>query len=273
MGGYLCESNRTMIVKPSIFVSKLRSVLFTITNRIDNNNNADYVTNGEECFLNGYFSFLSDAVTLFDVGGNIGEYSQMLIATSNNKNLNYSLHIFEPTSSCFETLKKKYGSNKSVCLNNVGLSDSNKNAFIYYDSEKSGFASLYKRELSIENVQMDKKELISLIRMEEYIEKNNIKHIDFMKIDIEGHEISAFEGMGKYLNSDFVKAIQFEYGGVNLDSKTTLREIFRVLENAGFTICKIMKRGIEVRPYIIQMENYQYANYVAISKKIFPSLK
>jgi FkbM family methyltransferase len=273
MGRYLCESKKTMILNQSKIKSTLRSILFTISTRFDNNNNADYYTNGEESFLNELFSFLAGPLTLFDVGGNIGEYSKILITKATNKRINYSLHIFEPTRSCFTLLKEKYGSNNNVYLNNVGVSNSSEEAYIYYDSEKSGFASLYQRDHSIHNVALDKKEMISLIRLEEYIEKNHIDKIDFMKIDIEGHEISAFIGMGKYLNSDFIKVIQFEYGGVNVDSKTTLRDSYKVLESAGFIICKIMKRGIEVRPYKIQMENYQYANYVAISNKIFPLLK
>lgn len=261
-----------MIHKQPRIRTKLRSVLFTIFNRIENNNNANFFKNGEERFLNDYFATLSGPVTLLDIGGNIGEYSEIIVSQCHNRNINYSLHIFEPTQSCFSLLEKKFKSNKRVHLNNIGASDSITSAYIYYDAEESGFASLYQRDLSSAKINFNKKEKVSLIRLDNYFEKNDITLIDFMKIDIEGHEIAAFKGMGKYLNGDFIKAIQFEYGGVNLDSKTTLCEIYNILEGSGFVICKIMKKGIEVRPYSTQMENYQYSNYVAISSKILQSL-
>ncbi len=256
-----------------ILKTKIRSIFFTSFNRLENNNNADFHTNGEESFLKDYFSSLSEKVTLFDIGGNIGGYSEILIRQCAKRGLDYSLHIFEPTRSSFEILKEKFSKDKNVYLNSAGVSDSKTSAQIYYDAEKSGFASLYLRDLSAFNVNMNKKEKISLVRLDGYIRKHKITVIDFLKIDIEGHELAAFRGMGKYLNGDFIKAIQFEYGGANLDSRTTLHDLYQTLQQAGFVIAKIMKHGVEIRPYSLNMENYQYANYVAFSKKFFPSLQ
>jgi hypothetical protein len=104
--------------------------------------------------------------------------------------------------------------------------------------------------------------------MDEYIESKNIKHINFIKIDIEGHELRAFEGFGKYINGDFIDYIQFEYGGANLDSHTSLMEIYKFLESRGFLIAKVMRNGLEIRSYKPFMENFNYANYVAISKRV-----
>ncbi len=257
----------------SHILSRVRSIFFTLFNRVENNNNAEFSTNGEEKFLEDYFSSLSGAVTLFDVGGNIGGYSEILVRQCVKRNLEYSIHVFEPTRSCFSILKEKFLNNEHIHLNNVGVSDSSTTSEIYYDAEKSGFASLYQRDLSSVNVQMNNHETISLILLEDYLTKNNIGTIDFLKIDIEGHELAAFRGMGKYLSGDRIKAIQFEYGGANLDSGTTLRELYHTLETAGFTLAKIMKNGVEIRPYTLRMENYQYANYVAFSKKFFPSVQ
>jgi len=240
---------------------------------LENNNNAEFSSNGEEKFLEDYFSSLTGRVTLFDVGGNIGGYSEILVKQCVKRNLDYSIHVFEPTQSCFSILKNKFSNNSHVHLNNVGVSDSTATTEIFYDAEKSGFASLYQRDLSSVNVQMNNHETISLIRLEDYLSKKNIGTIDFLKIDIEGHELAAFHGMGKYLSGDRIKAIQFEYGGANLDSGTTLRELYQTLETAGFMLAKIMKNGIEVRPYSLRMENYQYANYVAFSKKFFPTFQ
>jgi FkbM family methyltransferase len=257
--------------KTPAFLSRLRSILFTLFNRLENNNNADFHTNGEKHFLNDFIHTLHGDIVLFDVGANVGGYSKILIDLCKQHHLHYTLHLFEPTQSCFATLKQLFTSEERIHLNNVGVSDARLSTEIFYDAEQSGFASLYKRDQSLMNVQMNKSETISLVRLDEYISQNNIQRIDFLKIDIEGHELAAFRGLGKYLNGDFIKAIQFEYGGSNLDSGTTLRQLYHELENGGFTIFKVMKKGIEQRTYRLSMENYQYANYVALSKTFLPS--
>lgn len=77
----------------------------------------------------------------------------------------------------------------------------------------------------------------------------------------------AFKGFGPYLNSNFITAIQFEYGGANLNSHTTLMEIYTLLEDRGFEIFKIKPKYLQRRKYHPLMENYFYSNYVAISKE------
>lgn len=251
-----------------VHTSRLNSILFTLFNRLENNNNADFHTNGEERFLNDYLHSLSGRVTLFDVGANVGGYAEILVEQCRHQQLHYSLHLFEPTASCFEVLKKKFSSDANIKLNNVGVSDVHTTAELYYDAERSGFASLYKRDLSSAHAVMNKQETITLRRLDEYIERHNIQQIDLLKIDIEGHELAAFRGLGKYLRADFIRAIQFEYGGANLDSGTTLRQQYQLLTDAGFQLFKIMKHGIERRAYQLSMENYQYANYVALSPAV-----
>lgn len=203
---------------------------------------------------------------MFDIGANVGEYSSMIEEKS--KNLDIELHLFEPTHSCFDVIINKFKDNAHVKLNNFGVSNDNSKAIIYYDKEQSGLASLYQRNLDRYNLELNQTENIKLKRLDEYIEKNNIEHIDFIKIDIEGHELKAFEGFGKYLNSDFIDCIQFEYGGANLDSHTSLMELYKLLTDNGFKVSKIKPKGLEVRDYQPYMENFNYANYVALSRKM-----
>ena len=101
-----------------------------------------------------------------------------------------------------------------------------------------------------------------------YIEKNSIEHIDLLKIDVEGHEIKSLMGFGKYLNSNFIDYIQFEYGGANLDSHTNLLDFYDLLLPAGFKITKIMNGYLELRDYNPRFDNFVYCNYIAVSKNI-----
>lgn len=242
-----------------------------VFNIIENNGNAMFEKNGEKVFIANLlntFKRNGGEKIVFDIGANIGEYSAMLIDRSKEIDLNLEIHLFEPTQSCFNIITDKFQSEKNVILNNFGISNLNGKAQIFYDKERSALASLYQRNLDSYNLKFNKSEEITLKRMNDYIREKNIKHIDFIKIDIEGHELKAFEGFDEYLNSEFVDYIQFEYGGANLDSHVSLMEIYKFFEKRNFLIAKIMPNGLEVRKYKPYMDNFNYSNYVAISRRL-----
>ncbi len=242
---------------------RLRSIIYTIFNRLENNNNAVFSSNGEESFLDSY---LSDNVkVVFDVGANIGEYSGLLLKKSKALGKDIELHIFEPLSVCFKKIENEFSNEKKVFANNFGVSDNETSTEIYFDVEGSSFASLYQRDLQSLNKELNKKEKIKLRRLDNYIKEKNISGIDLLKIDVEGHEVSVLKGIGKFLSPDFINVIQFEYGGANLDSRTYLKDLYAILKNKGYIVCKIMKNGIQPREYESKMENFQYANYLAIN--------
>jgi len=175
--------------------------------------------------------------------------------------------IFEPTKHCFEILSGRF-EDMRIVLNNVACSDKSGVAEIYYDREGSGMASMYKRNLDMFDVQLNLKEVIKTKRLDEYIEQKGIKHIDFMKVDVEGHEIQVFNGIGKFLNCDFIDYMQFEYGGTNIDSRTPLLSFYELFVSRGFILAKIMPEGLQIRDYEPFLEIFEYSNYVAISKKV-----
>jgi len=258
-----------MIVKPVMLRRKLRGLFLKLFNYIENNGNCNFDTNGENKFIEHIFIEFnkeSKKKIIFDIGANIGEYTQMMNKKSIEMNVDICFYLFEPTKKCFNKISEKFTDNEKFTLNNFGVSNINDTAKIYYDKEESGLASLYQRNLDSYNIKLSHSEEIKLRRIDEYIKQEELQHIDFVKIDIEGHELKAFDGFGEYLNSDFIDYIQFEYGGANLDSHTSLMEIYDFLTKKGFVIAKVMKNGLEIRDYKPYMDNFSYANYVAISK-------
>ncbi len=260
-----------MFIKESNIKRNLKRFSLKIFNAIENNANDAFDKNGEKIFIENLFKHLSKSdkkkKVIFDIGANVGEYSTMLENISKANKLEIDLHLFEPTKRCFSIIKKLFNA-EAVTLNNCGVSNKNESATIFYDKETSGLASLYQRNLDSYSLKLNKNEQIELIRLDGYIKEKNIKHIDFIKIDIEGHELTAFDGFGDYLNSDFIDFIQFEYGGANLDSHTSLMEIYESLVNKGFKVAKIMPNGLQIREYSPYMDNFQYSNYVAISNSV-----
>jgi FkbM family methyltransferase len=268
-----------MLIKESLIRRKLRSFALRIFNKLDNNNNSDFACNGEAMFASGvleYFAASSkgkvEDVVVFDLGANVGNYSELLLSYNSKNERKLQIHIFEPTKGCYEILTRKFANDTQVVLNNMAVSDKEGSSEIFYDKEKSTLASMYQRDLSAYSMKLSERETIHTDRLDVYIREHGIKHIDLMKFDIEGHELPACRGMGEYLNGDFVDFIQFEYGGANLDSHTSLLELYAMFDARGFAIAKIMPKGLEIRKYRSWMENFTYANYVAISRRVIGKL-
>ena len=258
-----------MFIKKSYIERKLRGLSLRIFNKIENNGDCNFDNNGEKSFIDNLLKKFENGggkKVVFDIGANIGEYTQMI--KDKTSDIAIDIHLFEPTKSCFSIISDKFSNDKNVILNNFGTSNNEEVAKIYYDKEQSGLASLYQRNLDSYDLELNKSEEIKLKRVDNYIEETNIKHIDFVKIDIEGHELKAFEGFGKYLDSEFIDYVQFEYGGANLDSHSSLMELYKLFIDRGFKIAKIMPQGLEIRDYQPYMDNFNYSNYVAISKRL-----
>ena len=101
-----------------------------------------------------------------------------------------------------------------------------------------------------------------------FCEGNKIEKISFLKIDVEGNELSVLKGAEKYISAGKVDYIQFEYGGTFIDAHILLKDVFEFFKNKPYTISKMMSSGLKTTPtYSREFENFQYANYVAILKK------
>lgn len=263
-----------MFYKTPAVKQKIKNICYLIFNKIENNFNIDFKTNGEMLLVDNIIRIFKNEPLkkriIFDVGANIGQYSEMLIERFKDQKIHYDLHLFEPNNNCFGILKNKF-TEKNTTLNNFGVSNTNKSGYLYYNDKTSSLGSLYERDLKYYKIILNKREKIQLKRLDKYIEEKTIDHIHFIKIDVEGNEENTLIGLSQYLNSDFIDFIQFEYGGAYLDSNTNLIKTFNIMTEKGFTVAKIMKKGLEIRKYAPYMENFCYSNYVAISNEVIES--
>lgn len=207
----------------------------------------------------------------FDVGANTGEYSNEFIGACIAVGISPELHSFEPMKKSFQELEERMGSlklstiNPTIILNNAALSDTTGTSTIYADFEGSSFASMYKRELP--EIKFDTKEEIKLRTGADYVREKNVTHIDLLKVDVEGHELQVLKGFGDFLKPENVAFIQFEYGGTTKDAGKSLRELYDLLTSRGYEIGRLLRDAVEIRSYDPRMEDYRYANYIALASK------
>ena len=169
-----------------------------------------------------------------DIGANKGDYTNYLLKVKPN----LECHIFEPSVKNFEKLKNRFSKQK-IFINKIGLSSTNKKSKLYADNSGSELASLTRRKLEHFQIDMNFEEIIDLQRFDNYWEdKSSI--LDYIKIDVEGHELAVLEGFGDLINR--VKLIQFEFGGCNIDTRTFFQDFWYYFTEKDFLIYRITLR-------------------------------
>ncbi len=200
---------------------------------------------------------------VFDVGANVGEYAKTAAGIFGSEAI---IHSFEPSQKCYSTFRETTKGLQNMISNNFGFSDVVSKQKLYSDEADSGLASLYHRNLDHYGINMDKFEEIELSTIDDYCAQNNIERIHFLKMDIEGHELSALKGAERMLKEDRVDMIQFEFGGCNIDSRTFFQDFFYLL-NGKYKIHRILRDGlIEVPTYNESHEIFMTINYLAIRR-------
>lgn len=195
-----------------------------------------------------------------DIGGNIGDYSMNLL--SNFPEI--EIHIFEPSKYNFEILEKRFFGNKKITINKVALGNSIGEYKLFSNNPGSGLASLTKRNLDHFGIEFNYEEAVTLSTFEHYWE--NVlqkKNIDFIKIDVEGHELDVMKGMGKAIEN--IKIIQFEFGGTCIDTRTFFQDYWYFFKNNSFKIFRIGPLGLnEIKNYKESDEYFLTTNYLCV---------
>lgn len=222
--------------------------------------------NSGEVYVLNYISKVyesTDDVIVFDVGSNIGDYAILL---GKYFNANSGIYCFEPSLASFNVLQQKTSGCKNVFLHNIGFGIKSEKIELFFDKSESGLASLYKRRLDHFNINMSKSEIVEIKTIDEFCSANGIRHIHFLKMDVEGNELNILYGAKQMIESDSIDFIQFEFGGCNIDSRTYFQDFFYLLKDR-YHIYRILKKGLfHIDTYSEKYEIFTTTNYLAQRK-------
>ncbi len=224
-------------------------------------NMGDPERNGEYRFLDRY---VKNDMTVFDVGANTGEYAEYLSSLKNN----IMIHCFEPSKNTFTKLQENVSSYKHrniFYLNNFGLSNNEEQLDLYIFTELGGTNSIYFNEQIANSSELIIKEKIKLRKLDDYIVENKIDRIDFLKIDVEGHEYKVIYGGIESIKKGMIKRLQFEYGGYWLKSGSKLFDALKLLEPYNYKFYRLTPWGkLRIKNFSPDLENYKHSNYLAV---------
>ncbi|NET31565.1 MAG: FkbM family methyltransferase [Cyanothece sp. SIO1E1] len=199
-------------------------------------------TQGE---VNMLSMFMDNAKHVFDIGANIGVWSVLMTKL----NQDAVIHSFEPNLNIFSLLKRNIKENRcpKVVLNNVAVSNSEdelefqvpKNASIFGRVSPNGDA----RD---DEGRFDNSTTFTIpsMSLSHYCRKHAIDQIDFLKIDIEGHELAAFQGFEEMLRYQRIKAIYMETIEANfIRMGVSYRALLEFIDSCGYQFFAINPDG------------------------------
>lgn len=168
---------------------------------------------------------LPQNATVLDIGAYIGMTVYCLNSTRKVK----QVYAFEPTSPTVEICKE------NLEANNITMAVVNKLAVDSKDGEVKmnridGFMA--GNMIITEDVVVTKNvETVKTTSIDNFVKKNTIKKVDYIKIDVEGHEIYAFEGMKKTLKT-FQPYVYMEFNSavLTLNRNLTPKDAFYAIK-------------------------------------------
>lgn len=239
----------------------------------ENNDDECIARNGERWFLRQLLAAHvsgggSRPYVVFDVGANIGDYSRLVIEEARQLGCRVEIHAFEPSPLAAEKLRGLFARETSVRVVVAALSDWTGEAALHAGDSGSGHASLVQRGKPGSAVGGEVK--VKVQRLDDYMAQNGVGRIDFLKLDVEGSELAVLRSLGARLSPQFVDTIQLEYGGTTRDAHVTLRDLEDYVVTRDYAFAKLFPSALEVRVYREWMDNYAYANYVAVAPRWVP---
>jgi FkbM family methyltransferase len=205
-------------------------------------------------------------VVLFDVGANTGAYVEELVAVFGRS---ARILAFEPAPQAFQSLQARLGETDNVELYNIGFSDEDRQGSLYSPLPGSKLASVHDISARLERLGMSvmPPEQVALKTIDGFCAAEAIHRIDFLKLDIEGHELRALLGARQMLEAGRIGAIQFEFSAANLDSRTYFRDFYDLLAE-HYVIHRVLQDGLyEIGRYRESHEIFKRAtNYLALLK-------
>lgn len=200
---------------------------------------------------------------MLDIGANIGLYTA--IAGCNIGPYGRVIS-FEPDPESYHYLKKTVAANKltNVTLVQAAASFGNGKTLLFTSSNNRGDHRLYG------NDHADGQLEIQTLRIDDYLEEQNLSVIDVIKIDVQGFEAHVISGMKKTIQSSpcLIMLMEFWPEGLTLAGSDP-HQLLDQLESLGLTLYEIKNvnhfiRLENKRKLINKLQGREYANLLLL---------
>lgn len=203
---------------------------------------------------------------VFDIGANIGYYSVLMSKLIEPAG---KVFCFEPTMHYRQVLKQNIDANNATNCEIIpyGLSETN-------SSSKISIGECSATMHWVEESSPVNTETIRVYKLDEIIDTLNISQIDFIKMDIDGHEPAFFKGAYKTL-AKFNPIILLEVSHINyLDYGVTAWDFYDQLIEMGYKIYyeNDLQEFRDRKDFLQKCGNFTHSANIIVSRKELNSI-
>jgi FkbM family methyltransferase len=176
--------------------------------------------------------YIKKGDVVLDIGANIGFYTRIISELIGAKG---KVHCFEPDVINFDRLFSFCYDLKNVALNQKAVGPKTEKIKIYTSKMLNVDHRTYKHD------NFDTESEIDAVSIDDYLKEN--KKVDFIKMDIQGFEMSAIKGMDAVLkeNQNLKMISEFWPYGLKLNGGSGM-DYYQHLKNLGF-ICYLFEEN------------------------------
>jgi FkbM family methyltransferase len=173
--------------------------------------------------------YLRPGMTFVDVGANVGYYTAL--AAKKVAGGGGRVVAFEPSPYAFERLGRMVQANRleHVTVVNAGLSDSSGKTKIYLGAGSDNHSPTMVAHEGANATD------VRIVTLDEEAERLGLKHLDLIKIDVEGHEPKVLAGAQRLLRERRIQAVLCEFNQVWLNQAgSSSQELESLFQQGGF---------------------------------------
>ena len=222
-----------------------------------------------------FMKYFSPHMNFLDIGANVGLYSGLALS---RENFCGKVICMEPHEESIRFLKKTLSANKNslpennIILSPMAASDFQGTAVLHINPDNKGDNRIYSNAL------LEEHKDIFVTTIDKVCEENNIDHLDFIKIDIQGAEEKAVIGASSILQNSTDCIILSELWPYGLSQyKSSLSSYISTLENLGFRLFKLEKKGMlspfDINEIAKEYTGRKFTNIVGFKGKYEPGKK
>jgi FkbM family methyltransferase len=204
--------------------------------------------------------------TVLDIGANIGYYTLIAAKLVGPRG---KVYAFEPDPDNFVLLKKNVETNgyTNVVLVNQAVSDKTRTAKLFLNKTNKGDHRLYDSKDGRPSIS------VQTVKLDDFFKKLD-KKIHFIKMDIQGSEARALNGMKALIrrNSSLGLVTEFSPGSLKLNGQNP-RKYLETLGQLGFKLKEIVEKEGLLRPadprrlLALSNDTNVYTNLLCIKSK------
>lgn len=209
---------------------------------------------------------VGEILTIFDVGANLGRWTESLWSMKSECSATVEVWAFEPTPESYKAIQQRFADNSNVRCMQLALSDESGLDRMMLTSATGGTNTL-----SYDDALLDQAACVAEIRKTtaaDFCLAHRIDRVHFLKCDTEGHDLRVIEGARSLLEAERIDILQFEYNHRWIYSRSFLKDVFDIVAKLPYTIAAVRPSRIELfKTWHPELDRFFEANYLLVHER------